>query len=97
MTGEFQLNKAVVTGALLAAVVSAGGWAWTANERQRDKAAEIANARVDRIEDKQTLGLQRLSKNEAEIAALREGFTRIDTKLDALITALAARQSRSDR
>ena len=49
-------------------------WAWTS-----------LAMRVDSIQEKQSMGYQRLAKNDAEIAALREGMARIERKLDMVL------------
>ena len=79
MTNEHKHGAATiaVSAIVLAAVIMLGSWAWTS----------VAN-RVDAVQEKQSIGLQRISKNEAEITALKEGLARIEKKLDETLERL---------
>ena len=64
-------NSKIVSGIVLSSVLGLSGWAWVS-----------VASRVDAIQEKQSVGYQRLAKLDAEIGALKEGLIRIEHKLD---------------
>lgn len=56
---------------ILSALLALGGWSLLSTVN-----------RVDAIQEKQSISFQRHAKNDAEIASLKEGMSRIEAKLD---------------
>lgn len=66
--------KNVLLGALFTACFTALGWSWSTNDKK-----------IETIAATQQLRGERLAKAEAEIRALEQQLTRIETKLDLVL------------
>ena len=82
-------NKSIITTIVVTAIIGLGGVAVMMGSWQWNTLV----VRVDTIQDRQSIGYQRLIKNDTEIATLKESLTRIEKKLDDALSSSVTKRS----